>query len=805
MSEEIPKILELLTSNDVGFVRQGLELLDMLIDDPQVMAAFANQKVCLISPQGIPTTSDGFEGTMKVDAVIGITKILASRGDASALATKKIDVSKEQNTIFPDDMDVLVNLEEITLGQNRGLKVIPDWMHNLPKLKKVSFIRSGIQLPPPEEYANLSEVLQIAIFEKLISTSVHGNDKLIPAYAKIQPKILEPFHFTVLPAKFGFAVDCSEKPYGLNNVRWTYQETLFWMLAGVGKVKFEEITKVSGKSSLVTNIDKMTNLLTLDISVDASHQTIFVPSLDSLESVKISGNPVHITLSEKMKSFTVDNWDLSKLESITVSGKEYSDLALALSNCTVEKIVLQRLKNFNPPGIEVVRQYSATVKQAFLRWSMSRGMYEGSKSSNIEVALQLFDAFPEELLKPYFGTFSVPNQDRQTAFGCRIKFTAPKDFLLPKVYSKHLIDQMFARLIAHGDPVALAVNKVHCIANDLQLYGGNPNLKTMYVEAKNDIIDVEKTTITSIKIKGIRIKDKRPNYTVYYRPTLQGLKLPPQITDVSVESVYSNVDFLEQIPADITSLNISNIKWKKIPDLSRFTKLETLKVINCGLKKVRNLPPTLKTLYISSNPLPQLPAAIFECAQLEKLWISNMGLTEIPEAICRLQNLKVLVSCKNNITEGTDYLAELPNLEELRIGSKKMWGTKNQFPILNKVPPSLKKLSLYERVALNSEAFADVELETLDIQDCPDEFAYRAIRSVKRVDQLVGYAPQKTFFNRGEEQPDKIDEETYLHPEKRKKTRVSYHYSSGGRYSGTMNVNAEFKKGLEKRNRLLKK
>ena len=120
---------------------------------------------------------------------------------------------------------------------------------------------------------------------------------------------------------------------------------------------------------------------------------------------------------------------------------------------------------------------------------------------------------------------------------------------------------MFARLVTLGDPKALEAKKLHCVAKDVDLPSLNHNLENLYIEAKEDAIDLSKSKIKSVKIKGHRVK--RSALFGILSPTLKTLRLPNEITEVSIESVVIDETFLSQIPADITSLNLSNIKWKK--------------------------------------------------------------------------------------------------------------------------------------------------------------------------------------------------------------------------------------------------
>lgn len=65
--------------------------------------------------------------------------------------------------------------------------------------------------------------------------------------------------------------------------------------------------------------------------------------------------------------------------------------------------------------------------------------------------------------------------------------------------------------------------------------------------------------------------------------------------------------YLNALPYDIDSLDISNQSLKYIPDLTRFTKLETLFCNDNQLTSLPTLPQNLKLLYCYNNQLTSLP------------------------------------------------------------------------------------------------------------------------------------------------------------------------------------------------------
>jgi Leucine-rich repeat (LRR) protein len=99
--------------------------------------------------------------------------------------------------------------------------------------------------------------------------------------------------------------------------------------------------------------------------------------------------------------------------------------------------------------------------------------------------------------------------------------------------------------------------------------------------------------------------------------------------------------YLNALPDDIESLNISDHGFKYIPDLSRFTKLEILYCYKNQLTSLPALPKNLEDLMCSNNQLTSLPNLP---QNLKFLMCNNNQLTSLPDLP---QNLKSLC-CNNN-------------------------------------------------------------------------------------------------------------------------------------------------------------
>jgi Leucine-rich repeat (LRR) protein len=102
--------------------------------------------------------------------------------------------------------------------------------------------------------------------------------------------------------------------------------------------------------------------------------------------------------------------------------------------------------------------------------------------------------------------------------------------------------------------------------------------------------------------------------------------------------------YLNSLSEDILDLNISCLRIKSLPNLTRFKNLKTLDCSNNKLNLLPTLPQNLKTLYCSNNKLTLLPTLP---QNLKTLNCHNNKLTLLPTLP---QNLKTLYCHNNKLT-----------------------------------------------------------------------------------------------------------------------------------------------------------
>ena len=138
-------------------------------------------------------------------------------------------------------------------------------------------------------------------------------------------------------------------------------------------------------------------------------------------------------------------------------------------------------------------------------------------------------------------------------------------------------------------------------------------------------------------------------------------------------------EYLESLPDDITLLDLSNRNLTKLPNISRFIKLEILYCNNNQITQLDNLPNTLKILFCYSNQITQLDNLPNSLQSLDCSYDQITQLDNLPNS------LKELYCSNNQITQ----LDNLPN------SLQKLYCYDNEITQLDHLPNLLQTLFCY--------------------------------------------------------------------------------------------------------------
>ena len=213
------------------------------------------------------------------------------------------------------------------------------------------------------------------------------------------------------------------------------------------------------------------------------------------------------------------------------------------------------------------------------------------------------------------------------------------------------------------------------------------------------------------------------------------VSLHPKTKRFSLEKAKFAEEQIAKLPKTLEELSLCNCTFDAPLDILRFTKLKTLKLINCNLSKLPKLPKTLEHLYISKNPFSKIPTEIFSLKKLQTLVISSCPFTTIPSQFKKLSSLRYLSLQNSSVTKGLDIIAKLPKLERFRFGCHDL---QSGTALLPPGFSALKHFHAGHDVLLSKDAFVNHHLETLDVHLASTETAEHLLRSFGSYKRLIG-------------------------------------------------------------------
>ena len=168
------------------------------------------------------------------------------------------------------------------------------------------------------------------------------------------------------------------------------------------------------------------------------------------------------------------------------------------------------------------------------------------------------------------------------------------------------------------------------------------------------------------------------------------------------ELTITSLENLERIGDNVNDLTMRGVTIDTLPNLSNLINIEILRLDECEIKTIGELPPNLIGFSIGNNNsltnLPQLPES------LKAIRISYTSLRELPQLPQNLEDLSLTAASLRE-------LPQLPqNLRTLRLADTSL----RELPQL---PPTLVKLNCYNNPLLTNIPVLPEGLKILQIQD----------------------------------------------------------------------------------------
>jgi Leucine-rich repeat (LRR) protein len=170
--------------------------------------------------------------------------------------------------------------------------------------------------------------------------------------------------------------------------------------------------------------------------------------------------------------------------------------------------------------------------------------------------------------------------------------------------------------------------------------------------------------------------------------------------------------FLDAIEADISIVDLSKNKLKKMPDdlIQLARKISELNLNGNQLSEIQPFISQfdhIKYLNLSCNRLQTLPEEIGLLITLREINIANNRLEKLPKSIFKLIYLEILIACDNKIQEfdaGEQGLAALKRLATLDFSNNN----------LNHIPPILGNLTQINNLSLHGNCFKAPRIQILE-------------------------------------------------------------------------------------------
>jgi Leucine-rich repeat (LRR) protein len=725
--EQAQKLYKLLCQEEED-IQQGLSLLETLISEPFFYRYFA-QKV-YVKPDGqIYHSGKVLHGTpLQFDTAVHILVLLFTADPSLNKSIQRLDLSQFSNKeMLPSSIGQLTHLEELHMNSasfSDKPTTVPVWLETLPNLKKLSIcgwnlknipsyfeylsylrIRSNIQIPSIETDVLLtkSDAIQLAFLELYESTKRYKEkDALILKHLEL----LDETYLTVSSqSRLLLTDDFSHGPISFSS------QVLFSALDFGYTINLKRIETVELDSKHFHYIQRSFNIRKLMINVENTKEILDFTIYKSLRYLEIHNMP------RILKLLSIPNMHISGHTA------DFQELHVRKPTTKVYKGFFRAFEAWFRSrwacGLDDLT--SLTYDQDFksLQKHHQTYIFERVLASKLtDVMKEILDDNPslqEEMLRRlHLNKYKTKGiwKNHQNYIGCWEYF-----------YNKGVIKESNIYVESYRLPLK------------------NMDIKNLYVHY---VID-NPLNFSSMKIDFLKIRGQGTRTEV-----LQVLH-PLTCTKLNIENVRIPMDFWDFVPKDIQELSLVSIETEDLPNLSQFTNLQTLKLINCGLTEIIDLPSTLTCLNISSNPIQNIPERIYELTSLKTLHMSKCNFIHFSPKIKQLENLTYLSLCSSLVQDLTP-LTTLKNLQKLRIGfalpqkhPRHVWSSYPKVshrpkivPLLPKGLQQLKELYVHDLLCIDKHAYLEHTLEVLDLTNTTEFIGLHMVKEFGHIKSLIG-------------------------------------------------------------------
>ena len=725
--QQAQKLYKLLCREEED-IQQGLLLLETLISDEFIFQYFS-QKV-YVKPNGNIYHNGRILGgnPLHFDTAVHILTILFTEKKSLKQSIRKLDLSKFSNKeMLPMELGELTNLEELHINSASPTDkptVLPLWLENLPNLQRLSICGWNItQIPTYLEHLKYlrirknfriksiptaillkkSKAFQLAFLELYESTNRHNEKESL---------ILE--HLELLDENY-LSVNKKSQLYINNDFlhgplsfssRVLFAALDFGYTINIEKIEIAEID-----SRYLHYIKKSLNIRQLTLNVENTEEIIDLNIFQRLRYLNIHNLPRIL--------------QVSSIPDISISG---------------DTVNFQELR-VRVPEPQVYKGFFHAFN-AYFRSRWSTGLHNLTSLNYHKDYLSLPKAYQSYILEKALES-NLKNLLHDILDNSP---SLQKEMLHRLGNHKHRIKGKWKNYRYYLSCWEYFYSKG--LITDSNIYVKSNNLPVKNMEIKNlyvHYVDKEPLNFNSMQIDFLKIRGEGSK-----TESLQVLQ-PLKCSKLNIENVKIPNEFWNFVPKDIKELSLVSIDVEDLPNLAQFSKLQTLKLINCGLTEVFYLPSTLTSLNISSNPLTNIPDGIFYLTNLKTLHMSKCNFTQIPAKIAQLEHLTYLSMCSSLVSDLTP-ITTLKNLQKLRIGfalpkkhPRHIWSPYPKVthrpqivPMLPKGLGKLKELYVHDLLCIEKHAYLEHTLDILDITNTTSFVGLHMIKEFGHIKSLLG-------------------------------------------------------------------